>query len=46
MGIHRVTDSERAGAISHVDVRQDNSTMKRMESKRECEKVIREEIEP
>ena len=46
MGIHRVTDLERAGAISHIDVKEDDGTMKRMESKRECEKAIGEEIEP
>ena len=46
MGIHRVTDSEWAGAISQANVKQDDGTMKRMESKRECEKAIREEIDP
>ena len=33
IGIHRVTDAERAGAILHVDVKQDDGTTKRMESK-------------
>ena len=41
-----MTDSERAGAIAHMDVKQDDGTMKRMESKQACEKAIGEEIEP
>ena len=45
-GIHRVTDSERAGAILHVNVKQDDGTTKQMESKQECKKAIGEEIEP
>ena len=45
MGIHRVMGLERVGAILHVDVRQDDGTMKRMKSKRECERAIGEEIE-
>ena len=32
-GIHRVMEPERAGAISHVDVTQEDSTTKRMETK-------------
>ena len=45
-GIHRVMEPERAGAISHVDVTQEDGTAKRMETKGECEQAIGNEIEP
>ena len=46
MGIHRVTDSERAGAITHVDVKQEDGTTTRMDTKRSCERAIGDELEP
>ena len=45
-GIHRVMEPERAGAILHVDVTQEDDTTTRMDTKWECEQVIGNEIEP
>ena len=45
-GIQRATKPDRAGAISYVEVQQQDGTIKKCDTKESCESAIGEEIKP
>ena len=45
-GIQRATKPDRVGAISYVEVKQQDGTIKKCDTKESCKKAIGEEIKP